>query len=227
MRQEPPLVECNVDSLYQKAKVLVSRLSVSLLATLGSVTCVPALAQQPSLGEQLAAAVLPLPTSLREGAGVLRWIGPARTEQLRESRNGMSCTVDDPTDDQLDVRCYHDAFWVVIRRARELRQRLPSQEAVNEQLRRESMDGEIRLPPAPTAGYRMLGPISAYDRKTHQVGPEIRKWQSIHFPFHTAEEMGLPEARELNEPASPGLMPFVMSSGTWWSHVMIVHEPLR
>ncbi len=198
-----------------------------LLTMLLSATSAPTLAQEPSFRDRIDAAVLPLPTSLREGAGVVRWTGPGQTEQLRESLNGMSCSVDDPSDDRFDVRCYHDEFWIAIRRARELGETLTSREAVNEQLRRESIAGQIHLPSAPTAGYRMLGPISAYDGQANEAGPEIAKWQSIHFPFNTAEEMGLPEARELNEPALPGLMPFVMASGTWWSHVMIVHEPFQ
>ncbi len=205
----------------------MKKLPVLLLTMLLSATSAPTLAQEPSLRNQIDAAVLPLPTALREGAGVLRWIGPGQTEQLRESRTGMSCSVDDPSDDRFDVRCYHDEFWIAIRRSRQLGQTLASREAVDEQLRQESIAGEIHLPSAPTAGYRMLGPISAYDGQSNEAGPEIRKWQSIHFPFNTAEEMGLTEARELSESALPGLMPFVMASGTWWSHVMIVHERQR
>ena len=196
-----------------------------LLTVLFSATISPALAQEPSLQQQIDAAVLPLPTALREGAGVWRWIGRGQIEQLRESRNGMSCRVDYPSDDQFDVRCYNGEFWVAIRRARQLGRTLASREAVYEQMHRELKAGAIQLPSAPTAGYRMLGPMAAYDISSNEAGPEIDKWQSIHFPFNTADEMGLPEARERNEAGLPGLMPFVMASGTWWSHVMIVHEP--
>jgi len=139
----------------------------------------------------------------------------------------MSCSVDDPSDDRFDVRCYHDDFWGVIRRARQLRQTLDTWEAVSAALRDEVASGEIALPPAPTAGYRMLGPIEAYDPATGTAGPEIARWQSIHFPFRTAREMGLPEVEEPSEPGLTGLMPYVMASGTWWSHVMIVHEPFE
>jgi hypothetical protein len=64
----------------------------------------------------------------------------------------------------------------------------------------------------------MLGPISAFDPTTTTVGEAINGWQSVHFPFRTASELGLPIAPE-------GVMPYVMDSGTWWSHVMIVHRP--
>ena len=204
------------------------RLPLVLLVSFSAAVS-PALAQEPSLEQLIAAAVLPLPTALREEAGVWRWAGD-QTEQLRESRNGMSCRIDDPSDDRFDVRCYNDEFWVVIRRGLRLRRILASREEVAEQLLRELDDGELQLPSAPTAGYRMLGPIAAYDTPSNEAGADIRKWQSIHFPFKTADEMGLPEDQgpnapnESNGPNEPGLMPFVMASGTWWSHVMIVHE---
>lgn len=200
---------------------------VFVLTILLSATSSPTLAQGPSRSEQIAAAVLPLPMPLREGAGVLRWSGPGETEQLRASENGMSCVADNPSDERFDVRCYHDEFWVLIRRARQLARTLESGDSLDAQMRREIDAGQLQLPSAPTAGYRMLGPISAYNRETNEAGPEIRKWQSIHFPFDTADDMGLPEAPEENAPAAPGLMPFVMASGTWWSHVMIVHEPFQ
>lgn len=184
-----------------------------------------AAAQDPPGPAQMDAAVLPLPLDLRANAGVIRWVAPDRFEQLRPSRNGMSCSADPPGDDEFDVRCYNDAFLQVIRRMRELRRTAASGAEAEAQLRREIESGELVLPAAPTAGYRMLGPISALDFETGEAGPEIAKWQSIHFPFRTAREMGLTEVQEPSETALPGLMPFVMASGTWWSHVMIVHEP--
>ncbi len=184
--------------------------------------------QHPSLAAQVASAVLPLPMGLRSGAGVLGSSHQGEREQLRESQNGMVCAADDPADDQFDVRCYHEDFWVVIRRARFLRRRAPTPEAGIERLTQQLMDGTLPLPSAPTAGYRMLGPISAFDSESNLAGPEIRKWQSIHFPFKTAEEMGLPEEIEENMPGTmQGVMPWVMASGSWWSHVMITHGPRR
>lgn len=187
----------------------------------------PAGAQDLSARDEPEAAVLPLPTSLRSEAGVFRWTGPGQVETLRPSRNGMSCMADNPSDDEFDVRCYRDEFWAVIRRFGELRRSGMSGEEADAAIRRESDTGELALPTAPAAGYRMLGPISAYDAASRTAGPEIRRWQSIHFPFRTAAEIGLTEDEELNKPDQPGQMPHVMASGTWWSHVMIVHEPFE
>lgn len=202
-----------------------TRLSLSALAAIAACWAAPAHAQAPSQREELDAAVLPLPTSLRGEAGVFRRIGVDRVEIVRPSHNGMSCLVDDPADDEFDVRCYHDEFWPVIRRFGELRRSGASFEGANEAIRREAESGELSMPATPTAGYRMLGPITAYDFASRTVGTEIKRWQSIHFPFRTAEEMGLTEEREPSKADLPGQMPYVMTSGTWWAHVMIVHEP--
>jgi len=159
----------------------------------------PLLAQAPvpSPADQIAAAVLPLPEVLRAGAGVRGYDAALRPVTLRETTNGMICTGDRPGDDEFDVRCYEKSFRAVIDRGQQL-----------------------QVPSQPTAGYRMLGPIGGYDFRTRTFTKAIERWQSVHFPYRTAAELGLPEVRE-------GTMPYVMASGTWWSHVMIQHtEPL-
>ncbi len=65
----------------------------------------------------------------------------------------------------------------------------------------------------------MFGPISGYDAATNTVTKEIACWQSIHFPYKTAAEIGLPVEGEVAR-----TMPYVMASGTFWSHGMIEHE---
>jgi len=205
----------------------VKRVAVLLLGALAVGPGGGLAAQEPPLEALMDAAVRPLPMDLQADAGVIRWVASDRFEQLRPSRNGMSCSMDRPGDDEFDVRCYNDEFLQVIRRVRELGRTAASGAEAEAQLRHEIESGELALPSAPTAGYRMLGPISAFDFETGEAGSEIAKWQSIHFPFKTAAEMGLTEAREPSETALPGLMPFVMASGTWWSHVMIVHEPFN
>lgn len=78
---------------------------------------------------------------------------------------------------------------------------------------------KLAIPDHPAAGYRMLGPISGYHVTTNTVGKEIESWQSVHFPYKTAREIGLPEEGQVSR-----TMPYVMESGTFWSHVMIEHE---
>ncbi len=165
--------------------------------------------------KQLAASVLPLPEALRADAGV-RLVSPGGVSILRPSTNGLMCTADRPGDDVFDVRCYHVDFLAVMDYARSLRQQGVEEPALDARLREAARQGLIQLPASPTAGYRMLGPLSGFDSATTATTAAIDKWQSIHFPYRTAAELGLPITRD-------SVMPFVMGSGTWWSHVMIVH----
>ena len=187
------------------------------LALLGIAVLAPGVlpAQSAAAPSQLASSVLPLPEALRTGAGV-RVVSPAGVHILRPSANGLMCTADRPGDDLFDVRCYEVAFLAVMDYARSLRQQGVEGNAIDDRLRAAAREGLIRFPASPTAGYRMLGPISGFDSLTATTTLAIDKWQSIHVPFQTAAELGLPTTRE-------GVMPFVMASGTWWSHVMIVH----
>lgn len=190
---------------------------------LGAIMSVPAVAQQPAIPtpqQQIAAAVLPLPKIMRSGAGVVGYGLDLSIITLRPSTNGMVCTATRPGTDTFDVRCYHETFLPIVRRLRELFQHGKSEEDVYRAIALEIKAGKLALPDRPTAGYRMLGPVSAYHAATNTAGKEIESWQSIHFPYKTAAEIGLPE-----EGTVARTMPYVMASGTVWSHVMIEHEP--
>lgn len=191
-----------------------------VLALLGALGDAGILAAQAAPSSQtVAASVLPLPEALRAGAGV-RVVDPSGVSILRPSTNGLMCTADRPGDDQFDVRCYHVEWLAVMDYVRLLRRQGVHDSTLASRLKDAEREGTIRFPDSPTAGYRMLGPISAFDATTTTAGDAIDKWQSVHFPFRTATELGLPITPE-------GVMPYVMASGTWWSHVMIVHRPLR
>jgi hypothetical protein len=176
-------------------------------------------AQAPAVPVPLAASLLPLPEALRAEAGV-RVFSAAGVSVVRPSTNGLMCTADRPEDDLFDVRCYHETFLAVMDFARSLRAKGVPDAELDTRLREAAQQGLIQLPASPTAGYRMLGPISGFDPAQNITTTAIDKWQSVHFPFRTAAELGLPTDRD-------GTMPFVMDSGTWWSHVMIVHSTAR
>ena len=171
-------------------------------------------APPPTAEDQIAAAVLPLPQALRPGAGVRGWDAEGRSVTLRASGNGMVCMADRPGDEEFDVRCYHEDFLALIDRRRELVGGGLDAAAADERLDRELREGPLAMPEQPTAGYRMLGPIGAYDPAGESWTNAIARWQSVHFPYRLAAEVGLPTEPE-------GTMPYVMESGTWWSHVMI------
>lgn len=185
----------------------------------------------PTLEEQIQAAVQALPTGLRDGAGILQMVG-SELQVVRDSDNGISCMVDDPSDDEMDVRCYHDDMWPAVLHSRVFAAQLDA--SIRGQARRDALydhmhqaieSGEVVMADRPTAAYRMWGPASAYHWDTGEIEPEMAKWQLIWMPFRTAEELGLPTNREPSEEGLPGFMPFMEASGTWYAHVVIQHEP--
>lgn len=168
--------------------------------------------------QQITAAVLPLPKEMRAGAGVVAFSEGTAPITLREGTNGMMCMADLPGDEEFDVRCFQQAFFPVYVKMRETELRglrgMVRHDAVDEEIR----SGRLRLPDGPTAGWMMEGPISAYDAPTAVAGPEIEVWQTVHAPYRTAAQFGLPEEPD-------GTRPYVMGSGTFFSHVMVAGRP--
>jgi hypothetical protein len=173
----------------------------------------------PSVTQQIAAAILPLPPVMREHATVIGYAADYSLVTLRQGSNGMVCTGDMPGDDSFDARCYHESFMPIVRRMRDLYSQGKSQDEVYRTIDAEIKAKKLLIPDHPTAGYRMLGPIIAYHAETNTVDKEIESWQSVHFPYKTAAEIGFPEEGQVDRS-----MPYVMTSGTFWSHVMIEHE---
>ena len=171
----------------------------------------------PVRAQTMEAAVLPLPTPLRAGATVVRLDSSLKPEVLRKGVNGMVCIADAPNDDRFDVRCYRDAFIPVVYRAFQLGYRVSG-----EKVGAEIQAGTLKLSREPTAGYRCLGPAAGYDAARNAVDARVECWQSIHFPFRTAAEVGFPDEADVPE-SQQRSTPYVMSSGTYWSHVMIRH----
>lgn len=189
---------------------------VLLLWQAGTAPLVPVV---PVPEKQIAAALLPLPPNLREGAGVRGYDRDLKLTMLRASKNGIVCTGLRPGDEEFDVRCYHESLLPVVDRMRELYRQGREANKIYDLVDAEIRSGKLKLPEAPTAGYRMLGPRNAYNAETNTAGPAIEGWHSIHFPYRTAAAMALPE-----EGTVPRTVPYVMASGTFWSHVMIEHD---
>jgi hypothetical protein len=167
--------------------------------------------------QSIAAAVLPLPEQLRAGATVVRLDKSLQPDVLRKGTNGMVCIADAPNDDQFDVRCYRDTFIPVVYRAFQLGYRVSG-----EKVGAEIKAGKLQLSNEPTAGYRCLGPIAGYDASHNSINSQVECWQSIHFPFRTAAALGLPDEADVPESQQRGT-PYVMSSGSYWAHVMLRH----
>ena len=181
----------------------------------GGVTAPPA-----ARARRIAAAVLPLPAELRGAAGVVALDGQGQPQVWRPSANGMICLADSPGDSTFDVRCYQAGFVPVIYRIRQLIAQGVADSALEGTIDAEIRSGKLSIPRAPTAGYRMYGPVRGYDPERNAVSDRIDAWQSIHMPYRTAASMGLSTRED-------GIHPYVMASGTYWAHVMIMQRPLR
>jgi hypothetical protein len=193
-------------------KSLIAGLTVFLLAA-------PCLGQ--SRDQVIAAAVVPLPAAMRDNAAVVRLDAAGQPETLRNGTNGMVCIADKPGDAVFDVRCYRDSFIHVVYRTFQLGANVSSP-----QVGAEIEAGKLKLSKEPTAGYRCLGPTTSYDPAMHSVTGEGECWESLHFPFRTAKEVGFPDMNEVPENLRQ-TVPYVMGSGSYWSHVMIEHPPVK
>lgn len=182
-----------------------------------------AAADMPATTQEVATATLPLPAFMRDGAAVVRLDAAGVPIPVRPGSNGMVCIADRPGDDQLDVRCYNKDFIAVVYRGFQLRRKAGNSGAgVGDTIEAEIKAGTLHLPDRPTAGYRCEGPIKEYDAAANTYRPPVHCWQSIHFPYRTAAEIGLPDESQLTT-AQMKSLPYVMSSGKYWAHVMIEH----
>jgi hypothetical protein len=165
----------------------------------------------PDPAEQLAAAVLPLPDELREGAAVLGYAADGRLVELRRGAGDMVCLADDPRDQRFHVACYHRSLEPFMARGRQLRAQGLSPEAADSLRSAEIASGAIPMPPA-AALYSLTGPAGSFDAATGTAG-RARPLFVVYVPFATAASTGLP-----TRPARG--TPWLMNPGTPRAHIM-------
>jgi hypothetical protein len=161
----------------------------------------------------LASATLPLPPELRASASSVS-MDRTGIHTLRKGTGKMVCIADAPGDDVFDVRCYHRDFIPYFYRLQQLSAEGVPEEQMDARIEKELKSGTLHMRMQPSAGYRMYGPITALTNDGTVWTEKMTRWQSIHIPRATAQDMGLVTD---NKP----LMPYVMASGSLWAHVMI------
>jgi len=161
----------------------------------------------------LDSATLPLPPELRDSASIVS-MDKAGIHTLRKGTGKMVCIADAPGDDVFDARCYHRDFIPYFYRLQQLSAEGVPEEQMDARIEKELESGTLHMRMQPSAGYRMYGPITALTNGGTGWTAKMTRWQSIHIPRATAEDMGLVTD---NKP----LMPYVMASGSLWAHVMI------
>ncbi len=166
--------------------------------------------------QQIAAAVLPLPASLREGAGVMGYRpGMQRLEVLRPARNGMQCLADDPSDDRFHVACYATSMEPFMARGRELRAAGTTGTQVDTVRFAEIRRGKLRMPTSPAALYSLTGPKGDFDAATG-TAPKSKPLFVMYMPNATSATTGLPSV--------PGKGAWIMNAGTPRAHLMLTPD---
>lgn len=195
---------------------LFARSTFSIIIAAGGLT-LPAPAET-NQSQQIAAAVLPLPPSMRADATVVSMAEDGKTTVLRQGTNGLFCA-EHLTDKMFVAHCFPESMREAVVRRGELTREAgknASAAKIDEEMNREIKAGKIHLPEHPVVMYQMRGPINGYDPATNQATSAIKTWQMIMTPYATGATLGLPDKKTEGAP-------WVMNAGTWGAHIMVEH----
>ena len=162
--------------------------------------------------EQIAAAVLPLPAEMREGASVLGYDSRGKLVSLREGTGGMTCLATDPQRKEFHVACYHRTMEPFMARGRELRSQGVKDPQVDSVRFKEVKAGTLKMPSQPASLYTITAP--SYDAKAG-LSKEARALFVVYIPYATAATTGLTEKPVVGAP-------WIMYPGTPKAHIMLV-----
>ena len=172
-------------------------------------------AQTPTMAsadDQMAAAVLPLPTDARASATVLGYGADGKLITLRKGTGSMTCLADDPKEDRFHVACYHDSMEPFMARGRELRTSGVTGTQVDSVRFREAKAGTLKLPNHPASLYSLTG--GKFDPAT-KTAPGARWLYVVYIPYATSATTGLSDKPQENAP-------WIMFPGTPKAHIMFV-----
>src|ERR687888_783907 len=165
--------------------------------------------------QQVAAAVLPLPSEFRSGARVLGYhTGTSRLVTLREGTGPFTCLASDPSGNRFHVACYHQSLEPFMARGRELRANGITGDRVDSVRFAEIRAGKLAMPKAPAALYSLTGPAGAFDAATGTVR-DARPLVVIYISGATAASTGLSTTPQVGAP-------WLMFPGTPKAHIMLV-----
>ena len=169
----------------------------------------------PSEADQIAAAVLPLPASLRVGAGVMGYRETGKLVVLRQARNGLRCLADDPADERFHVACYSTSMEPFMARGRQLRASGTPGTMIDTVRFAEIRRGKLRMPTSPASLYSLTGPANDFDAATG-TAPQSKPLFVLYMPGATTATTGLPTV--------PGKGPWLMNPGTPRAHLMLTPD---
>ena len=177
----------------------------------------PAHAQSalPPVDEQMAAAVLALPSELRAGASILGYRTAGKLEELRPGTNGLTCLALYVTRPDFHVACYHKGLEAFMARGRALREQGVRGHDVDSVRYKEIAAGTLKMPKY-GALYSLTGKKEVWDPVKRAVASGAMPLAVVYVPFATAEETGLStQPKRTSEP-------WLMFPGTAKAHIMLV-----
>jgi len=164
--------------------------------------------------QQVASAVLPLPTEFREQARVLGYrAGSSKLVVLREGKGPFTCLASDPAVTRFHVACYHESLEAFMARGRALRAAGTTGAKVDSVRFAEVKSGRLVMPHH-AALYSLTGPAGSYDVASNSV-KGARPLIVIYIPGATETSTGLSA-----KPAEG--TPWIMFPGTPKAHIMFV-----
>ena len=214
----------------------MNRVAKSLAIALFSAGCLTPLVTRaqtsPDAATKIATAVLPLPKEMRDSATVIDLVSGGKIDTLRNGTSDMVCAYHTPSVPQssktgekvLVLGCYYEAVSKLMIRANAIQRELTAagkaadNKAVDVQVDAEIKSGKLKLATVPTIGFRMAGPVDAFNPAVGAISPAVHTWQMLIIPYATGASLSLPEKE------SDG-MPWVMAAGTFMAHVMIDPKP--
>ena len=165
--------------------------------------------------QQIASAVLPLPTEFRGDARVLGYrAGSKELVTLRDGTGAFICLASDPTVSRFHVACYHRSLEPFMARGRSLRAAGVKGDQVDSARFAEIRTGKLAMPKQPAALYSLTGAAGSYDTTT-RTAAGARALSVIYISGATPASTGL-SAKPVEG------APWIMFPGTPKAHIMLV-----
>jgi hypothetical protein len=184
---------------------IMSAISTVLLASAAMAADVP------SPEVQIAAALLPAPAELRDGAAVIGYNAQGEVVTLRAGKNELVCLASNPANTRFSVACYHKDLEPYMARGRELAAQKITGDKSHEVRWKEIAEGKLSMPREPRTLYVMTG--TGFDTASGKITNGYLRWV-IYVPYATPQSTGLSTKAADNAP-------WLMYPGTAGAHIMI------
>jgi len=196
-----------------KSVSVVKTSVIALACAIGAAGVAQAQAQAlPTVEQQIAGAVLPLPEPMRAGATVMGYKTADKLETIRAGKNGMICLAQFATEKNFHASCYQEGMEPFMARGRELRAQGVKDPKVDTVRYAEVASGKLKMPKT-AALYQIFGKANSWDPATNKL-TDASTLLVVYIPGQTAESTGL-------SPIPTKIGPWIMFPGTPKAHIMI------